>query len=300
MRRQILSFHCRSFYDVLCQYNECQQLRYISIYSLTHMELSVSFTITILLLSFPGKLVPLLENGALSVSIMTMMAVTAERYNAICHPFKRNLSCTISTTVKTIAVVWFAGIVLAVPFLIITELEDAVFYDGTPIKVCRTRINMFGYFYIPFLFFILFVLPFIVLTFMYAKIIKQLVSDTLKMCNRTDKSAVNTLRSRKQVVRMLIVIIILFFVSLCPIRVLTLWLIFTPTEQVTSIGLEAYLNLISFARIMMYLNSACNPVVYSLTSTKFKLAFKTVLGRNPLQKNAEFTRTIRKGQGISI
>ena len=219
----------------------------------------------------------------------------------MCHPFKRNLTCTVSTTIKTICVIWVSGILLAIPFSVITDLEDARFYDSSPIKVCRTRIDVFGFFYIPFLIIVLFVLPFIILTFMYTQIIRQLVADTLKMRTRTDQSAVNTLRSRKQVVRMLIVIIILFFVSLCPIRAVTIWLIFTPTERVTSIGHEAFLNLISFARIMMYLNSASNPIVYSLASTKFKLAFKTILGRNHSPKNGSggFTRTARNGKGIN-
>ena len=227
-----------------------------------------------------------------------MMAVTAERYNAICHPFKRNLSCTLSVTTKIIAVIWILGFLMAIPFVLMTHLEKATFYDGSPIHVCRTRISdMFGYVYTVFLFIMFFIIPLFILMIMYSKIIRQLVSDTLKLFTRTDHSAVNTLRSRKQVVRMLIVIIVLFFVSVCPMRVMTLWLIFTPTKTVTSIGLEAFLNLISFARIMTYLNSACNPVVYSLTSTKFKLAFKMVLKRHRPHWNTYISRASVKNHG---
>ena len=220
-----------------------------------------------------------------------MMAVTAERFNAICHPLKRNLSCTVSITVKIIAIIWLFGFALTIPFLFMTNLEEAHFYDGTPIKVCRTRITgTFGPIYSVFLFVAFFVLPFFILAIMYTKIIRKLSSDTHKLFTRNDPSAINTLRSRKQVVRMLVTIIILFFVSLFPIRVVSLWLIFTPVEKVTSIGLEAFLNIISFARIMMYLNSASNPIVYSLTSTKFKRSFRNVLQRRDLEWRSTVSR----------
>ena len=229
---------------------------------------------------------------------MTMMAVTAERYNAICNPFKRNLTCTVSMTTTVIAVIWSVGFALATPFLFMTDLENASFYDGTPIAVCRTRIiGTFGHAYSVFLFVAFFALPFFILAILYAKIIRQLSSDTLKLFTRNDQSAVNALRSRKQVVRLLIVIIILFFVSLFPIRVVTLWLIFTPSEQIIGIGLEAFLNLISFARIMMYLNSSCNPIVYSLTSSKFKKAFRMVLHRRNREWRTTVSRTSNRKLG---
>ena len=73
--------------------------------------------------------------------------------------------------------------------------------------------------------------------------------------------------------------IILFLDSLCPILIVSLWQIFTSVDNIEKLGLEGYLNVISFARIIMYLNSSTNPLIYSLTSTKFKLAYKRVLQR---------------------
>ncbi|XP_045188439.2 QRFP-like peptide receptor [Mercenaria mercenaria] len=227
------------------------------------------------------KLVPLMENGVLHVSILTMLAVTFERYTALCHPFKRKMSYTISSTIKIIAGIWIVGFILTLPFWVMTEHEDARFYDGSPVKVCRTKVNeTWRYFYTILVTILFFALPFFVLVGIYSQIIKQLTSDRLKSMTRNDKSALKTLRSRKQVVNMLIIIILLFFVSLFPIRVITLWLIFTPSDDVTEIGLEAFLNLISWARILMYINSAGNPIIYSLTSSKFKMAFRKVLPRN--------------------
>lgn len=239
---------------------------------------------------------PLLENGALSVSIMTMLAVTAERYIAICHPFKRNITCTLTATIKLILLIWLLGFILSSPFLIMTDIEDALFYDGTPTEVCRTRVDdNWRKTYIIFVFVSFFALPVFVLSFTYMRIVKRLISDSLKLfAANHNRSAVFTLRLRKQVIRMLIFIIVLFFISLCPIRIVTLWLIFTPTEQIVRIGLEGYLNLISFARIMMYINSAGNPLIYNLTSHKFKEAFHKVLRRRSSGSNSVSRRYVFK------
>jgi hypothetical protein len=222
-----------------------------------------------------------MENGVLHVSILTMIAVTLERYVVLCHPLKRKMFYTVSSTIKIVIIIWIIGLTLTSPFLFMTEQEDARFFDGSPIKVCRTKVNeTWRYIYTVMITVIFFLLPFLVLVGIYSKIIKQLTSDTLQSLTKNDKSAFNILRSRKQVVKMLIIIIVLFFVTLFPIRSITLWLIFTPSNDVTKIGLEAFLNLISWTRILMYVNSASNPVIYSLMSTKFQRAFKKVLRRN--------------------
>lgn len=212
---------------------------------------------------------------------MTISAVTAERYIAICHPFKRGSSCTIGSAAKIIFVLWILGFLFSLPFLIMTDLEEALFYDGTPIHVCRTRVDTFWRkLYIIVVFMAFFALPLLILVFTYALIVKQLISESLTLfASANDRSAKFSLQLRKQVVRMLIVIVSLFFITLCPIRIVSLWLIFTPTKDVVSIGLEAFLNLMSFARIMMYLNSAVNPLIYNLTSRKFRTAFRNVLQR---------------------
>ena len=212
---------------------------------------------------------------------MTMSAVTAERYIAICHPFKRGSSCTAGDAAKLILVLWVLGFLFSLPFLIMTDLEDALFYDGTPIHVCRTRVDTFWRkLYVICVFIMFFALPLLILVFTYARIVKQLISESLTLfASAHDRSAKFSLQLRKQVVRMLIVIVSLFFITLCPIRVVSLWLIFTPTKDVVSMGLEAFLNLMSFSRIMMYLNSAINPLVYNMTSRKFRTAFRKVLQR---------------------
>lgn len=223
---------------------------------------------------------PLLENGVLHVSILTMIGVTTERFYSIIYPFRNLANCTDGQTIKAILCLWIVGFISTTPFVLITKLEDAEFYDGTPVKVCRTLAKESW----QIIFIIVnnvtfFLIPFFILTFMYSKIIQKLISDGVDVRLREDKNARVSLRARKQVVRTLILIIILFFVSMCPIRVVILWQIFAAVEDLHEMGIEAYYNIIWFARIMMYINSAGNPVIYCLSSSKFKIAFRRVLMR---------------------
>lgn len=200
---------------------------------------------------------------------------------AICYPLKKHVYCSDSTAVKVIVIVWFSGYACTSPFLFMTSLEKAYFYDGSLVDVCTTKVQeIWQKAFVVACFIVFFALPFFVLLFMYILIIRQLMSDSIRILNKSDRCARYAHRSRKQVVRMLIVTIILFFTTLCPIRVVSLWQIFTYVENVEKLGLEGYLSLLSFARIMMYLNSSMNPVIYTLTSSKFKSAFKRVLRRS--------------------
>ena len=236
---------------------------------------------------------PLLEHGMVHVSILMMMGVTTERFYAILYPFKKQASCSDKLTIKLIIVLWIFAYLWTSPFLFLTHfVNDAIFFDGSIVSVCRSFIELTWHkAFIVVSIVVFFVLPCFVIVYMYSQIIRQLTSDSLRIMTNNDKSAKLTLRSRKQVVKMLIFIIVLFFLCMCPINVVSLWQIFTPLETLEKLGIEAYNNIIWFARIMMYINSAGNPVIYSLTSSKFKAAFKRLLKRqNHCYRRYEITR----------
>lgn len=93
---------------------------------------------------------------------------------------------------------------------------------------------------------------------------------------------------------MLSAVIFSFFVCLSPFRAFTLWIIVVPPEAIMSLGFEAYYNLLYFCRIMLYLNSAINPVLYNLMSSKFRQGFFSLLGCHRLVRNKLLT-SARKG-----
>ncbi len=79
---------------------------------------------------------------------------------------------------------------------------------------------------------------------------------------------------------MLGTVVFTFFVCLLPYRALTLWIIFLPHEwQIMSIfGQDTFHHILSFCRVMLYLNSAINPILYNLMSSKFRDGFRKLCG----------------------
>lgn len=73
-------------------------------------------------------------------------------------------------------------------------------------------------------------------------------------------------------------VVLSFFVCLMPFRVLTLWIVITSEDSVAQINWEAYYNVLYFSRIMWYLNSAINPILYNLMSSKFRKGFLKLCG----------------------
>ncbi|ESO97029.1 hypothetical protein LOTGIDRAFT_96553, partial [Lottia gigantea] len=220
------------------------------------------------------KIVPYLEHLVLHASTLIILVITWERYFAICRPLR---NCNKPRPFLLISIMWVVAVITSLPFVFMTHLLEEVFIDGTPCFVCKTIINEYWhFFYISAMFVVYFVVPLGVLTLMYGGIIRKLYSDSVKLKDQIGSSEFYRLRSRKQVVRMLISLIVYFFVALLPLRVVIIWQISSPSETIDQLGMESYYNIMWFARIMMYTNSAGNPIIYSLFSSKFKMAFKRI------------------------
>lgn len=192
---------------------------------------------------------------------------------------------------------------MCVPFVFMTSLEEAEFYDGSVVNVCRTKVILpWQHGYMIGMTVLFFLLPLIILVLLYSSIIRKLLSDDMDVGTRNDLYAQHSFRSRRQIVCMLVGIILLFFVSLLPMRVVSLWLVYAPVSDYEKLGFEGFLIVLSFARLMMYLSSAGNPVIYSLISTKFRCAFRKALGLadtsgGPLSSNVTFKQRFKKETG---
>lgn len=102
--------------------------------------------------------------------------------------------------------------------------------------------------------------------------------------NTKSSSSGHVVRYRKQVILMLGTVVLSFFVCLLPFKALTLWIIVFPPETIMSLGLDGYYILLYFCRVMLYLNSAINPILYNLMSSKFREGFMKLLKINKLMR----------------
>ncbi|XP_064812143.1 thyrotropin-releasing hormone receptor-like [Oncorhynchus masou masou] len=226
-----------------------------------------------------------LQYLGINVSSCSITAFTIERYIAICHSIKAQFICTVSRAKRIIACVWIFTSLYCIMWFFLVDTNEIVYADGVVVS-CGYRVSRNLYMPIYFLDFTLFfVIPLIVATVLYGLIAKILFMSPLptnlndrsegsihqgrstsnvKVSCKSNKGAVT---SRKQVTKMLAVVVILFALLWMPYRTLVV---------VNSFMDPPYLNtwFLLFCRMCIYVNSAINPIIYNLMSQKFRAAFK--------------------------
>ncbi|KYM78712.1 Thyrotropin-releasing hormone receptor [Atta colombica] len=182
------------------------------------------------------------------------------------------------------------------PILLMVTYEIEENVDGTYIPTCTTPAStawMTGFILTTILVF--FVIPLLILIVLYTVIARHLMANPAI----SRGPANNLLKYRKQVVMMLATVVLCFFLCLLPFKALTLWIIIVPPKMVVSLGIEGYYSLLYFCRVMLYLNSAINPILYNLMSTKFREGFLKLCGlglaKRKKKKTSDRTGTYTTG-----
>ncbi|KAF4073780.1 hypothetical protein AMELA_G00247240 [Ameiurus melas] len=199
-------------------------------------------------------------------------------YIAICHPIKAQSLCTYARAKRIILAVWLFTSLYCVMWFYLSNTKELV-YDDVTVVTCEYRVSR--ELYLPIYFFdfgVFFVLPLALAIVLYGLIARILFLNMLpkqKVKNGQYGSGIKhsvqcsstTAASRRQVIKMLAVVVVLFAVLWMPYRTLVV---------VNSFRQEAYLNtwFLLFCRTCVYLNSAINPVIYNAMSQKFRTAFK--------------------------
>ncbi|XP_062997489.1 thyrotropin-releasing hormone receptor-like [Elgaria multicarinata webbii] len=224
----------------------------------------------------------------INASSCSITAFTVERYIAICHPMKAQTMCTVSRAKRIIAFVW---ILTSVYCMLWFFLVDIAVNQSQQVE-CGYKVSRNLYLPIYLLDFALFfVTPLFLATVLYGLIGRVLFrspalhqptapaerwrdqSSKARNGTEAERRRVGSSRnrgpvsSRKQVTKMLAVVVVLFALLWMPYRTLVL---------VNSFMEHPYLDrwFILFCRVCIYANSAINPVIYNLMSMKFRLAFK--------------------------
>ncbi|GFR69509.1 growth hormone secretagogue receptor type 1-like [Elysia marginata] len=232
------------------------------------------------LAALEGKLVIFLENTVTVTSILIILTVSLERFWAVYYPLKTYSSGSKSRAMVIMAGVWLVSALVTVPFLVMAETYQTTRHaDGAIVDVCHTPEpdTALHKGYIVTRFTLIFAIPLVLLAGLYTLIIHKVLSETMECKQMTETARSQSAQNRKQLVIMLVGIIVLFFVCLLPFRVLTLSLTFADFNVMQKMGVERYLNFLWFCRLLIYINSAGNPIIYNIFSTKFRRAFQKVL-----------------------
>ncbi|XP_018426339.1 PREDICTED: thyrotropin-releasing hormone receptor [Nanorana parkeri] len=235
-----------------------------------------------------------LQYLGINASSCSITAFTIERYLAICHPIKAQFLCTISRAKKIIVFVWVFTSLYCMMWFFLLDLNTTVYRDG-PVVYCGYKVERSYYSPIYLIdFAIFYAVPMTLATVLYGLIARILFlnpipsdpKDNLKTGrsdsthqNKTYNSKMstrcsnNTISSRRQVTKMLAVVVFLFAFLWMPYRTLVV---------VNSFLSNPYLEnwFVLFCRICVYLNSAINPIIYNLMSQKFRAAFRKLCNCN--------------------
>nr|XP_006814705.1 PREDICTED: cholecystokinin receptor type A-like [Saccoglossus kowalevskii] len=241
------------------------------------------------------RILPYIQVVAVFVSVWTMVSLSMERYFAICRPLTSRGWQTKAHAYKLIGAVWLTGFILFIPTVVFTKL--------TPLSKphtykCRDEWPDPRAYkaYTTCLFSILMVIPLLVMVVAYSLIIVELWRGMQNEHSPTDKnnsrgksngdssSSKNRTHShprstssnvaKRRVVKMLIVIVLLFFVCWMPSWCLNMWYFYDSESALTSVSaLDA-----AVVKLLTYISSCVNPITYCFMNKKFRQGFLEAFG----------------------
>ncbi|XP_052281058.1 neuropeptide receptor 15-like [Dreissena polymorpha] len=232
--------------------------------------------------------------AALYGSILTLVALSVERYIAIIHPIKAHIFCNKRRLVAVLGSIWPVATAAALPTALFNTINNSG--PSNPILFCMLRFPV--HHDTVFLVFkytesiVFYFTPMCLQIILYACISKYLFIGTDRLYHRVQVRDLNglsverlseALRARRGVVKMLVLSVFVYFLSYSPHQVLLVWNTVSPKT------FHENWSYLVFTMIIAYINSAVNPILYSIFSQNFRNCYKQfvlcLLGnRKPVRK----------------
>ncbi|KAL5276804.1 NMUR1 family protein [Megaselia abdita] len=252
----------------------------------------------------------LLAETAANATVLTITAFSVERYFAICHPFLAHALSKLSRATKIILLIWFFSFLAALPqaaqFGVITVM------DVERCDVVRVIIDH-SFELATFLFFIT---PMSIILVLYLLIGLKLhqtnlmrsttANGNILYCPSATSQHNSSLRSKtqqgtKRVLKMLVAVVIAFFLCWAPFHAQRLVYIYS-IDKIHSnpVMVSVYHIMTYISGVLYYLSTCINPLLYNLMSNKFREAFKSILFRrhftsstySPRRQTSRYKNTI--------
>lgn len=205
------------------------------------------------------------------VSVLTHTTIGLERYRAIVRPFKPKVS---SHKTKIIIVILWLGCYCAsgIPQSFLLELTEIM---GWKYCFIHWPSLLFRRCYITYLVVVFIVVPLVIQTWCYIKIVtvvnrKSDFGQSTRIVSRGKNEREKQETRRKRLIRMLITSLVVFQVCYIPRGVLMITLEFQPVDVVNN-QVVAYADLISL--VLYYCKHIVNPVILFAMSADFRKAF---------------------------
>ncbi|XP_044150866.1 galanin receptor type 1 [Bufo gargarizans] len=239
----------------------------LSIADLAYLLFCIPFQSTVYVLptwvlgAFICKFIHYFFTVSMLVSIFTLSAMSVDRYVAIVHS-RRSSSIRVSRhALVGVILIWILSIAMACPVAynqhLIYRNNQTFCWEVWP-NLKQKRIYVvctfvFGY-----------LLPLLLISFCYAKVLNHLHK---KLRNMSKKSEA----SKKKTAQTVLVVVVVFGISWLPHHVIHLWVEFGsfPLTQASFVFRIT-------AHCLAYSNSSVNPIIYAFLSENFRKAYKQV------------------------
>ncbi|XP_076458672.1 allatostatin-A receptor-like [Babylonia areolata] len=205
-------------------------------------------------------------------SVYTLVLMSLDRYLAVVHAIRSMSMRTEYNTWLAVAITWVIILLGHVPLLFEYDILHYEYYDENR-TTCTNMAHMFHpkrgrIFFSCFLTFG-YVVPLGVVCCLYGLMLKRLLYGVVPGGNQSQES----IRAKKRVTRMVIIVVIIFAVCWLPIQIILVMQRFNayPDDKIFYIGLKVASNCLA------YMNSCVNPFLYAFLSDNFRRSFRKLL-----------------------
>ncbi|XP_020606004.1 galanin receptor type 1-like [Orbicella faveolata] len=194
------------------------------------------------------------------VSVLTLLFMCVDRYRLIVTPLKPRIH--LKTGLTTIAAMWASSCLIVLP------LSLALKFKGSH---CSEEwwSDYSGRMFTLTIFTFLYLIPMVIMTFLYAFIIQVLYKDTRSLKLRRNVSASSQLSAslpqrNLKIVQVFVMAVVVFGVCMLPTHVTWMWHDFGSGSKRP----ELFNKAVTFSNILMYANSVVNPVIFGSINVK--------------------------------
>lgn len=223
----------------------------------------------------------------LAVSVYTLSLLAVERYHSLVRPFKPPRIHE-NNVVYALTATWVAASGAQIPAFVGTTFNEVTCSCESPwtnndtarsmrdAVVVIITLNVF--------------LPIIVISFCYALIINALHFNNATSARTFDP---RDLQSKKKIVKLLIAVTVMFYACFLPFGLYMMILASNYADKLSDDEKIALSNGFEAVKLLMYLSSCLNPILYAFQSSNYRNGFKMsipCLFRNRVSDSAENTR----------
>lgn len=229
-------------------------------------------------LAFTGHFAGFFDRGALVSSLLTVLVLSVDRYVAVCHPLRARQVLSKRTTLAVLCAIWGLSIAVSAPYATMSAYYERV-SDGVNVTLCGWDMHPWQLKYDTAVFCIFILVPMICLVVFNVLIVRTLLRTAKKTTSRSEHPGSHARRNR-QVAFMVTGIVVSLWVCLLPTFIYqNLWKVCDLLQKVTGVcgNNITILRLSWFFRILVLLNSAGNPVIYSVVSSEFRAALRKAI-----------------------